>query len=88
VVLSTGGADLDLGAPPENFVVCRFVPQLALLERTAVFVPHGGMNSANEAPYFGVPLVVVPQRGDQHMVGGAGRVAARFGRLQACRGRD
>jgi MGT family glycosyltransferase len=69
VVLSTGGADLDLGAAPENFLVRQFVPQLALLERAAVFVTHGGMNSANEALYFGVPLVVVPQRGDQHMVG-------------------
>jgi MGT family glycosyltransferase len=69
VVLSTGGADLDLGAPPENFLVRRFVPQLALLERAGVFVTHGGMNSANEALYCGVPLVVVPQRGDQHMVG-------------------
>jgi len=68
VALSTGGADLDLGAPPENFLVRRFVPQLALLERAAVFVTHGGMNSANEGLYFGVPLVVAPQRGDQHMV--------------------
>ncbi len=56
VVLSTGGADLDLGAPPENFLVRRFVPQLALLERAGAFVTHGGMNSANEALYFGVPL--------------------------------
>ena len=69
VVLSTGGADLGLGAPPRNFLVCRFVPQLAVLEQAAVFVTHGGMNSANEGLYFGVPLVVVPQRGDQHMVG-------------------
>jgi MGT family glycosyltransferase len=69
VVLSTGGADFDFVAPPENFLVRQFVPQLALLERAAAFVTHGGMNSANEALYFGVPLVVVPQRGDQHMVG-------------------
>jgi MGT family glycosyltransferase len=69
VVLSTGGATLDCGAPPENFLVRPFVPQLALLERAAAFVTHGGMNSANEGLYFGVPLVVVPQRGDQHMVG-------------------
>jgi MGT family glycosyltransferase len=69
VVLSTGGADLDLGSPPENFLVRRFVPQLALLERAAAFITHGGMNSANEGLYFGVPLVVVPQRGDQHLVG-------------------
>ena len=33
----------------------------------------GGMNSANEALWFGVPLLVVPQRGDQHLV--ARRVA-------------
>jgi len=69
VVLSTGGASVELGTPPENFLVRRFVPQLALLERAAAFVTHGGMNSANEALYFGVPLVVVPQRGDQHLVG-------------------
>jgi MGT family glycosyltransferase len=69
VVLSTGGAEFDLGAAPANFLVCRFVPQLAVLEQAAVFVTHGGMNSANEALYCGVPLVVVPQRGDQHMVG-------------------
>jgi MGT family glycosyltransferase len=69
VVLSTGGAELDLGPAPGNFLVRRFVPQLALLERTGVFITHGGMNSVNEALYFGVPLVVVPQRGDQHLVG-------------------
>jgi MGT family glycosyltransferase len=69
VVLSTGGAELDFGAPPDNFLVRRFVPQLDLLPRASAFVTHGGMNSANEALYFGVPLVVVPQRGDQHMVG-------------------
>jgi MGT family glycosyltransferase len=69
VVLSTGGESLDLGAPPENFLVRQFVPQLTLIERSAAFVTHGGMNSANEGLYFGVPLVVVPQRGDQYLVG-------------------
>jgi MGT family glycosyltransferase len=69
VVLSTGGTALDLGTPPENFLVRHFVPQLALLESASAFVTHGGMNSVNEGLYFGVPLVVVPQRGDQHIVG-------------------
>ena len=77
VVLSTGGAELDLGEPPANFLVQRYVPQLALLRLASVFVTHGGMNSANEGMYFGVPLVVVPQRGDQHMV------AARVAQLSA-----
>ena len=63
----------QLGATPANFIVSDFVPQLDLLERAALFITHGGMNSANEGLLYGVPLLVVPQRGDQYMV--AGRVA-------------
>lgn len=63
----------QLGAAPANFIVSDFVPQLDLLERAALFITHGGMNSANEGLLYGVPLLVVPQRGDQYMV--AGRVA-------------
>jgi MGT family glycosyltransferase len=68
VVLSTGGAALDLPAAPANFIVSRFVPQLRLLKRSAAFITHGGMNSANESLALGVPMIVVPQRGDQHLV--------------------
>lgn len=63
----------DLGEPPANFLLCGYAPQLQLLERAALFVTHGGMNSANEGLLYGVPLLVVPQRGDQYMV--AGQVA-------------
>jgi MGT family glycosyltransferase len=73
VVLSTGGAAQDIGIAPANFLVRKFVPQLPLLERADAFVTHGGMNSANEGLFYGVPLIVVPQRGDQHLV--AARVA-------------
>jgi MGT family glycosyltransferase len=74
VVLSTGGAPAaELGSPPANFLVREFVPQLPLLERADAFLTHGGMNSANEGLWHGVPLIVVPQRGDQHVV--AARVA-------------
>jgi MGT family glycosyltransferase len=68
VILSTGGVAQDIGNAPDNFLVRNFVPQLPLLERAAVFITHGGMNSANEGLYHGVPLIVVPQRGDQHLV--------------------
>jgi MGT family glycosyltransferase len=68
IVLSTGGAALDLPEPPANFLVSRFVPQLRLLARSAAFITHGGMNSANESLALGVPMIVVPQRGDQHLV--------------------
>src|SRR6185312_9413150 len=67
VVLSTGGQPLD-GAP-ENFIVRRFVPQLQILRRADLLITHGGMNSVNEGLYFGCPMIVVPQRGDQHLVG-------------------
>jgi len=68
---------------PRNFIVQEFVPQLELLQRTALFVTHGGMNSVSEALYYGVPLVVIPQSADQNLVGqrieqlGAGKALRR-----------
>jgi MGT family glycosyltransferase len=59
------------------------VPQLTLLQRTDVFITHAGMNSANEALYYGVPMIAIPQAGDQSWVAqrieqlGAGKVLHR-----------
>lgn len=55
----------ELGEIPGNFLVEKFVPQLEVLKRTDVFITHGGMNSLNEALYFGVPVIVVPQQIEQ-----------------------
>ena len=44
------------------------VPQLEVLRRASAFVSHGGMNSVSESLYFGVPLVCVPQMGEQEIV--------------------
>lgn len=66
------GSDLDparLGPPPANTLVRASVPQLAVLRRAAVFVTHGGMNSALEGLAAGVPLVVVPQQVEQLIIG-------------------
>jgi MGT family glycosyltransferase len=77
VVISTGGRAIELPAPSGNIAgniaIVPFVPQLRVLARARAFVTHGGMNSANEGLLYGVPMVVVPQRGDQHLV--AARVA-------------
>lgn len=70
VVVSTGGS-LDarsLGTAPEHFIVRDSVPQLEVLRRASLFLTHGGMNSANEALWYGVPMIVYPQHGDQHLV--------------------
>ena len=86
VVLSVGRkVDLaSLGRSPANFIVRPHVPQLRVLERSALFVTHGGMNSVNEALYFGVPLVAFPQVADQALV--ARRVEA-LGAGKLLRGR-
>lgn len=67
----------SLGAIPKNFVVQNEVPQLEILQRAALFISHGGMNSVSEALYYGVPLIVIPQAGGQTWV------ARRVGQLGA-----
>jgi MGT family glycosyltransferase len=76
VLMSVGSsvpAD-SLGTPPANVTVTPWVPQLDVLQRAAVFVSHGGMNSVSESLYHGVPMVVVPQMGEQEVI--AKQVAA------------
>ncbi len=63
----------DLGEIPSNFRVYNYVPQLEVLKSVDLFITHGGMNSSSEGLYNGIPLIVVPQFGDQPIV--ANRVA-------------
>lgn len=70
-VLLSIGKKVDpksLGAIPANTMLRAHVPQLAILERAALFITHGGMNSVSEGLYHGVPLLVYPQAGDQMLV--------------------
>jgi MGT family glycosyltransferase len=84
-----------LAAPPElvpevpaNFIVQRYVPQLALLPRVDAVVCHGGHNTVCEALASGLPLVIAPIKDDQPIVAdqvvaaGAG-LRIKFGRVQA-----
>lgn len=73
VLVAVGSATdpARLGTPPANTLVRASVPQLRVLEKAAVFVTHGGMNSALEGLHFGVPLVVVPQQFEQLIIGQA-----------------
>jgi MGT family glycosyltransferase len=70
-VLTTGN-QVDfraLGTVPSNTIVRPSVPQLAVLERAVVFITHGGMNSVLEGLACAVPLVVIPQHGEQLVIG-------------------
>ncbi len=53
---------------PDNFTIRSFVPQLDVLARADLFITHAGMNSVNEAIYYGVPMVAIPIGNDQPMV--------------------
>jgi len=70
-VLMSIGSNTDptsLGTPPVNVEVKSWVPQIEVLRHAAVFVSHGGMNSVSESLRLGVPLVVVPQMGEQEVI--------------------
>lgn len=76
VVMSIGKkCDLSaLGEIPSNFLVKDYLPQLEILKRADIFITHAGFNSVNEALYFGVPMLALPQVNDQKMV--AARLAS------------
>lgn len=57
-----------LGDIPSNFIVKNYVPQTDVLQCVKLFITHGGMNSAHEGLYYGVPLIVLPQSADQPII--------------------
>lgn len=67
VVLSLGknAGNIQVQNIPENFLIEDYVPQLEVLQRSRIFITHGGMNSTMEGLYFGIPLIVVPQTVEQ-----------------------
>lgn len=73
-VVSLGDVDPALlGEVDEHVELHRRVPQLAVLPHASAFISHAGMNSTMEALSYGVPLVDLPQTGEQRLV--AARVA-------------
>lgn len=70
VVMSVGEKTeiSSLGTIPDNFTVKATVDQIEVLQTAHVFITHCGMNSVNESLYFGVPMVLFPQHGEQRTV--------------------
>lgn len=71
IVMATGvyTPPESLGPLPANCLAVTAIPQLELLERAAVFITHGGMNSVSEGLWHGVPLLTVPQIDEQRLNG-------------------
>jgi len=63
----------ELGTVAANALVVDFAPQMALLDRAAALITHGGSNTVLESLTRGVPMVVLPRSADQ--TGMATRVA-------------
>ncbi len=57
-----------LGALPPNILARPYNPQLDILERAALFITHGGMNSVSESAWFGAPMLVAPQTAEQPII--------------------
>ena len=79
VIISVGEqVDVEsLGEIPENIEIYKQVDQIAVLEKADAFLTHCGMNSASEALYHEVPLLMYPQTSEQ------GAVATRTQQLGA-----
>ncbi len=58
-------SDPALADLPPNVVAVEWVPQLAVLERAAAMITHGGLGTVKECIYFGVPMIVFPMAFDQ-----------------------
>jgi MGT family glycosyltransferase len=69
VIVSLGDAAETQQQPwPEHVQAHAFVDQIGVLAKAQLFVTHGGMNSVSEALSHAVPMIVVPQAVDQHLV--------------------
>jgi MGT family glycosyltransferase len=58
-----------LGKLPGDHIVVDFAPQLQLLDRAALLITHGGVNTVLESLSRGVPMVALPWRVDQPGMG-------------------
>ncbi|MFI5910948.1 nucleotide disphospho-sugar-binding domain-containing protein [Dactylosporangium sp. NPDC051541] len=66
VALATGSAETAAwGTLPPHWLAREHLPQVAVLDRAALAVTHGGNNSVTEALNCGVPLLVLPFSTDQ-----------------------
>ncbi|MFD1147238.1 macrolide family glycosyltransferase [Saccharothrix hoggarensis] len=57
----------ELGEPPANTELHRWLPQLEILSHAKAFITHCGMGGTMEGLYHGVPMIGLPVIGEQVM---------------------
>ena len=67
VSLGASGARAD-GEWPPHVRAYPFVDQLGVLAHARLVVSHGGLQTVTESLALGVPLIIIPQGVDQHVV--------------------
>ena len=57
----------DMKLDSHKYFISSWTPQVTLLQHKSISMAilHGGSNGVHEALYYGVPLIVIPQFGDQ-----------------------
>jgi zeaxanthin glucosyltransferase len=66
VIALGGGIDpATVSALPGNPLVVGYAPQLEILQRAALTITHGGLNTTLESLSNGVPMVAIPITNDQ-----------------------
>ncbi len=68
VIIALGANELNSNNLPSNIQIYKRVDQMAALSIADVFISHCGMNSASEALYFEVPILLYPQNPEQGAV--------------------
>jgi zeaxanthin glucosyltransferase len=59
---------------PSHIKVYNKVPQIEILNKSSLFITHGGLGSIKEAIFFGVPMLVLPVNTGCDQNGNAARV--------------
>ncbi|XP_066257472.1 UDP-glycosyltransferase UGT5-like isoform X2 [Euwallacea similis] len=59
----------SMESKPENVMLTKWAPQFDVLchPNTKLFISHGGLLGTTEAVHCGVPMLVMPQFGDQNL---------------------
>ena len=67
VILSMGSKfeTEKFGKIPENVSLYEWIPQIEALKISSAAIIHGGLGSVKECIYYGVPMIVLPDKYDQ-----------------------